>query len=385
MSISDIKFFLENNMSNFIKIRHDLHQIPELAYQEIKTGAYIIKVLEDYGYEVIKNIGKTGFIAILDTHVPGETIALRADMDALPFQENNPLPYKSTHKNVMHACGHDGHCATLLAVAFVLQKIKKQLKGKIKFIFQPAEEGGKGSLAMINDGVLANVNAIFGYHNWPGLPVGVIGIKDGPILAGSGRFEIFIKGKTAHTSQPENAINPVILSSKIINELEKFRSTLDKTLGIINITHVNAGLDSGAMSDNGKIIGLYYVDSPETIEKIKQKVHLISEDVCSSYHASVNIQFSEFLSPTINTSKETLLVLNAAKKIVDNEKIEILEKCMIASEDFSEYLKSVNGCFFLVGAGLEHSPVHTPQFDFNDQIIFNAAAVLSQSVVDYLT
>lgn len=378
-----IQELLVSIMPSIIEIRHDLHKIPELAYHEIKTAAYIARVLKDYGYEVIPNIGKTGIVAVLDTGSPGATIALRADMDALPFQENNHLSYKSQHNNVMHACGHDGHCATLLAVAFVLQKIKTQLKGKIKLIFQPAEEGGKGSLAMINDGVLSDVSAIFGYHNWPGLPAGVIGIKNGPILAGNGKFEISIQGKVAHTSQPENAINPVIIGSKIINELEEFRINLDKNQAVINITHFSGGLPSGAMSDNAKIIVLYYADSPETVEKIKQKINLISTKISHLYGAEVCIKFNEFLSATINSSQETLLVIQAAEKFLSTNEIEILKKCMIASEDFSEYLKIVNGCFFLVGAGLEHPPVHTPLFDFNDDILLTAATVLCQSVADY--
>ncbi len=381
---NSIKEILANILPEIIQIRHDLHKIPELAYNEIKTSAYIAKVLQEYGYEVQQNVGKTGIVAILDSGLPGPTVALRADMDALPFQENNNLPYKSIHANVMHACGHDGHCATLLAVAYILQKIKHQLKGKIKLIFQPAEEGGKGSLAMINEGALTDVTAIFGYHNWPGLPTGIIGVKDGPILAGNGRFEISINGKIAHTSQPENAINPVIIGSIIINELEKYRIGLDNKQIIINVTHFSGGMPNGAMSDSGKIIGLYYVDSPQSIEEIQKQINFMCKQIADSSGAMVKVLFTGFLSPTINTPQETLLVLNAAKKLLPDKNIQILERCMIASEDFSEYLKMVPGCFFLVGAGEKHSPVHTPQFDFNDDIIANAALVLSQSAIDYI-
>ena len=176
----------------FTSIRRHLHQIPELAYEEKETSAFVRQKLVEYGYEIQTVIAKTGVVALLDTGKPGKTIALRADMDALPIQEETGLPYQSKNKGKMHACGHDGHTTTLLAVAWLLQQIKSDLSGKIKLIFQPAEEGGKGSLAMINEGVLENpkVDAIFGYHNWPGLPEGMVALRSGTLLAGNGRFEI---------------------------------------------------------------------------------------------------------------------------------------------------------------------------------------------------
>lgn len=196
-----VKDSIKEFVPRAIAIRHELHQIPELKYEEFKTSAFISSILKSYGCEVTTGIAKTGLVTVIDSGKPGKTVALRADIDALPLKENTHLSYQSQHSDRMHACGHDGHTATLLLVAQVLQEIKDQFCGKVKLIFQPAEEGGKGSLAMINDGVLEDpkVDAIFGYHNWPGLALGKVGTRAGTILVATGRFEILIRGRVARS------------------------------------------------------------------------------------------------------------------------------------------------------------------------------------------
>jgi len=369
-----------------ISIRQKLHQIPELKYEEFKTATLIEKILESYGYQVQSGVGKTGLVAILDSGKSGKTVSLRADMDALPIEEPKENKYCSQHPGKMHACGHDGHCATVLLCAKVLSELKDEFTGKIKFIFQPAEEGGKGALAMIEDGVLDNpkVDAIFGYHNWPGLPLGQLGVKEGVILAGNGRFEITITGKVAHTAQPENAINPVTVGAELITKLDIVRKKISSPDCIINPYAFNSGDWTKGMSTQVHLVGLYYIGSAEALHNIKTEIQNLCDDIATSTHTKIKLDFTEFLSPTINTAFETKLMTSAAKKHLEELKITELSSCLIASEDFSEYLKKVPGCFFMVGLGEDAAPVHTREYQYNDIILPISATLLCQTIIDYL-
>ncbi|MEO8400515.1 MAG: M20 family metallopeptidase [Gammaproteobacteria bacterium] len=376
---------IQKILPEILDVRKQLHQIPELKYEEFKTAELIAEKLKSYGYDVKKEIAKTGLVAILDTGKPGKTIGLRADMDALPLEEPEDFAYRSEHPGKMHACGHDGHCATALAVAYALHQIKDELCGKVKFIFQPAEEGGKGSTAMIDAGVLENptINEIYGFHNWPGLPEGIVATKAGTILVGNGRFEITINGKPAHTAQPQNAINPVTIGAQLITALDELRLSLDQNTTVLNIISFNSGEFKRGMSDKGHIVGVYYVETENDLEKIKFSINKICNNIAGA-KTEINISFTPFHSPTINTAKESDLILNVAKEIYGDTKVKTLDKSMIASEDFSEYLRHVPGCFFLVGAGESASSVHTNQFQFNDSVISIAANVFCQTIINSL-
>ncbi len=360
-------------ITDAIRIRHHLHQIPELKYEEKETSAFIAHILKSYGYEIQKVAGGTGVVAILDSGNSGKTVAFRADIDALPITESTGVFYQSRYQGIMHACGHDGHTATLLLVSRVLQQIKSQLRGKIKLIFQPAEEGGKGSSAMIQDGVLKNpvVDAIFGYHNWPGLPLKTLATRTGCILAGSGRFVISIQGKRAHLSSPRDAINPVIIGANIVKEIE----ALSIPSTIVNLLGFNSGDWTQGTSVQTEIVGCYFVEGTEAYLKLKQRIESISGKFGS-------VTFHEFQSPTINTSSETEIVFRAAHK-AEMTKITRLENCKMASEDFSEYLKIIPGCYFLIGAGESKAALHTNLYDFPDEILAPTAQLIIQIAMEY--
>ncbi|MBX9922890.1 MAG: amidohydrolase [Rhabdochlamydiaceae bacterium] len=367
-----MKILLDQFIADAIKIRHHLHRIPELQYEERKTGAFIASTLRSYGYEIQEGIGKTGIVVILDSGKPGKTIAFRADIDALPISEATGSAHQSTHPGVMHACGHDGHTATLLLVARILQQIKPQLRGKIKLIFQPAEEGGNGSSAMIQDGVLKHpsVDAIFGYHNWPGLPLNSIATRAGCILAGSGRFEITIHGKRAHLSNPKDAINPVTIGVGIVKEIE----ALSIPMTVINLLGFNSGDWKQGTSERTEIVGCYFVEGEEAYLQLKQRIESIVGE-----HGTVT--FHEFQSATVNTPQETEQVFFAARK-AEIKDVQRLESCKMAAEDFSEYLKYVPGCYFLMGAGERTASLHTPFYDFPDEILTTAAQMFLQIAME---
>ncbi len=362
---------LEQFTADAIEIRRYLHQIPELKYEEKKTSAFIAATLRSYGYDVQEGVGKTGVVALLDSGKAGKTIAFRADMDALPILESTGLPYQSKHPGKMHACGHDGHTATLLLVARILQEVKSKLKGKIKLIFQPAEEGGKGSLAMIEDGVLNNprVDAIFGYHNWPNLALNEMATRSGCILAGSGRFEIFIRGQRAHLAMPQNGVNPVIIGAGVVKQIENL--SIPNT--IINVLSFNSGDWKEGTSELVEIVGCYFVEGEESFNELKAQIQRIVESVV----------FHEFQSPTVNTAQETELVFAAARNAVVKQ-IHRLDSCKMAGEDFSEYLKHVPGCYFLIGAGKSSPSLHTSSYDFPDEILGPTAQLMIEIVTEFL-
>lgn len=381
-----VRDLIKKFLPEIIAIRYELHKIPELKYEEFKTSALISNVLKSYGCNVTTGIAKTGIVTVIDSGKPGKTVALRADIDALPLKENTHLSYQSQHPGRMHACGHDGHTATLLLVAQVLQKMKDQFIGRVKLIFQPAEEGGKGSLAMINEGVLEHpkVDAIFGYHNWPGLALGKVGTRTGTILVATGRFEILIQGRVAHTSMPQNAINPVIVGAAIITALDELRKKHSSSGTIINMTRFECGELKGGMTDTVKLIGIYYVENDDILEIIKSEIEKKCQEIVTLFQANFSIEYFKFHTPTINTENEAQLVLMTASEILPQEDVIEFLTPQIAAEDFSEYLYRVPGCFFLVGAGERSSPVHTAEFDFPDRIIPTAAIVMCQTAINFL-
>lgn len=388
-----LKETVEGVLPKIIKFRHQLHSMPELLYDLPKTTDFVIKQLSSLGYEVRSGIGRSGIVAVLDSGKPGKTVALRADMDALPIEEANNLPYASKIADKMHACGHDGHTVTLLAAAEVLLKLKDQFTGKIKFIFQPAEEGGNGAKAMIDDGVLTNpkVDAIFGYHNWPKAPMGNVLTKPGVILAGFSRFEVIIKGKVGHVAMPQHAINPVLIAAELIQELKNVAEGLsaEGSAPIINITYINSGKPRTGMTETAEVMGYLYAAESENILAMKERLEKITDSIVAKYKlenqmASYEIKFVDVYHPTVNSLLETELTFLVAKDLFGDRAVENLSQPIMGSEDFSEYLKHVPGCFFFVGAGENVAPLHTASYDFNDLLLPNAIVMMCQVAAYYL-
>lgn len=382
----EIERYINEILPEVIQIRSKLHEIPELKYEEFKTSSLISQTLQQFGYEIQTGIGKTGIVAILDTGKPGKTIAVRADMDALPLDEPKHNKNLSQHPGVMHACGHDGHCATVLAVAYALRQIKSKLQGKVKFIFQPAEEGGKGSTAMIDAGVLKNptVDEIYGYHNWPGLPAGLVATRVGAILVGNGSINIAIDGKPSHMAQPENAINPVIIGAELTTALNELSSNSQFKNIVLNIIAFNSGDPKKGMSNKVEIKIVYFNESENDLKNLITEIDNICTTLSNKYKTKITITPSPFHNPTINSHIEEALIHDAAKNLYGDANVLRLEKSMMAAEDFSEYLRHVPGCFFLVGTGKMTGAFHTTSFLFNDDILSVAANVFCKAIVNSL-
>lgn len=381
-----LQTLINSKLDDIIHIRRRLHQHPELKYEEYQTAKLVIESLHSFGIDSVITMAKTGVVATIDSGKPGRVVALRADLDALPIQEATALDYQSQRENIMHACGHDGHTASLLLTAYALQQKKQEFTGKIKLIFQPAEEGGKGSAALIQAGVLTNpvVDAIFGWHIWPGLPLRSIATKSGTLLAGNGRFEIEICGKVAHMSMPHLAVNPVMVGAELITAIDALRVQYGDLYKIINVIRFECGEMKGGMTDTAKITGVYFIENDDYLSEIKFDIENIIKRFSEKSQASINISYRPFHAPTINTQVETALVLNSAQSIFYSDAVKILPNIMTASEGFSEYLKVVPGCFFLIGAGEASPPVHTNKFDFPDQVLATSALLMAEIALNYL-
>ena len=383
-----LKSILQQLLPEIITIRHKIHSNPELAHEEYETAALVSRTLKKYGYEVTEHIAGTGVSAVLDSGKPGKTVALRADMDALPIQEKTDLSYRSTKEGIMHACGHDGHTATLLAAAGVLMQVKDQFSGKIKFIFQPAEETGTGAEAMIQAGILENpkVDAIFGYHNTPKSVLGFFRTKVGCIHAAQDVFEVIIRGKGGHAAYPHTTIDPIHIGSMMVQAIQGIVSRLSCPTEpvVISVTQFHAGRTHNVIPEEATLHGTMRSITPASRAMLQQKLRDVITSIAKGFGATAVINFSYSFPPTINHAEETQCALKTAREILGDDHVALLEEAGMASEDFSYYLEKIPGCFFWVGMGVKEYNPHHPRYEFNDEVIPIAAELLAKIAIGYL-
>lgn len=374
--------------NEYTSVRQDLHKIPEIKFKEIETAAYIKKHLTKLGYKVQDNVGgTTGLTAILDSGRPGKTVAIRADMDGLPILEQTKLNYKSSHEGMMHACGHDGHMATVLMVAKVLADNKDLISGRIKFIFQPGEESGGGAKVLIDAGILENpkVDAIFGFHNWP-LPKGDVATRVGTLMASTDHFEITLNGKGGHAAMPHVTKNPILVGTHIIQNMQTLASQKNPTDPVVlNVGAFQAGTTTNVVPDTALIKGTYRTVSADTRKMIQTKLDEITQNCCKTMDMTYEIKYNAVgYPPTVNSKPEAELVLATAGEVVPPEKAYLLDQPVMPGEDFSFYLEKVPGTFFFVGFGEDKPALHTATYNFDDDVMPIAAYVLAKSALNFL-
>jgi amidohydrolase len=376
--------------NSMIKWRRYLHQYPEVSFQEYKTSNWLIEKILSLNSFNIKQIGKTSFIAEINGSLPGncETLAFRADIDALPVSEETGLPFSSKNDDVMHACGHDGHMAVLLGLAHFLVDNQSQYSGKIKLIFQAAEEiPPGGAYEIISSGAIQDVKKIFGIHIFPGHPVGHIGIHDGPITASQDVFRIHVKGKGTHGAEPEKGIDTILVTSEIINSVNHIisRNVSAFDSAVISIGQVHSGKVFNVIPSEAVIEGNIRTTNNEVRKVLKKRMLEVTKGIASSYGASANVEFTKGYDPVINDEKCTEIALEAAKEAVGGNNIFFRPQKMI-SEDFSEYTKVIKGCFLIVGGGEEQFGYtfmnHHPKFDFDERALLAALKVYIQIVLN---
>jgi len=384
-----IKPEIEAIKDKIISTRRDIHQHPELAFNEHRTAKLVAERLKSLGIDIQTGVGKTGVVGTLRGKNNSKTIALRADMDALPMQETGDLPYKSQNDGIMHACGHDGHTAMLLGTAEALSKKYDQLKGTVKFIFQPAEEGQGGARYMIEDGALEGVDEIYGLHLWNYQKYGTIGVKAGPIMAAADLFEITIHGKGGHGAAPQGTKDAIVIASHLVQTLQTIvsRNTNPIESTVVTIGQINGGYNFNIIADTVNMKGTTRAYTEENRQLIKTRMAEIIKGTKQVFDCTIDFEYEDGYPPTVNHPEESEKLLNAAKKIVgDGASSPYLS---MGGEDFSYFLKDVPGCFFFVGsAPIDKEPLSVPHhcshFDFDERALLIGSSVYLQLVEDII-
>lgn len=363
------------------RIRRDLHAHPELCFEEHRTSDVIAKTLEDWGIPVVRGLGKTGVVGIVKNGSSARAVGLRADIDALPMTEHNRFEHASRHAGKMHACGHDGHTAMLLAAAKHFAR-QRDFDGTVYLVFQPAEEGGGGAREMIKDGLFDRfpMEAIFGMHNWPGLALGQFAIKPGPCFASSNEFKITIRGKGAHGAMPHLGIDPVPVACQMVQAFQTIitRNKRPIDTGVISVTMIHTGEATNVVPESCVIEGTVRTFTTEVLDLIERRMKTVAESTCAAFEATCEFEFDRNYPPTINHPDEAAFARRVMEGLVGADNVFEMEPTM-GAEDFSYFLQAKPGAYFVIGNGdgshregghgLGPCMLHNPSYDFNDDLI----------------
>ncbi|PJF23295.1 MAG: amidohydrolase [Phototrophicales bacterium] len=389
----DYKAEAEQLRGELVAYRRDFHRHPEVGFEVHRTAAVVAEQLQRLGLDVQTGVGKTGVVALLQGEKDGPTVLWRSDMDALPIHEDNDVPYASQIPGVMHACGHDGHMAIALGLAHIFAKHKQEIAGRIKFMFQPAEElGAGGALAMIADGVLENPEpqVTFGMHLWNTLPLGMVGLADGAIMSGGSFFNIRVRGLAGHAAMPHTTIDPVACTGQLISALHQIVGRrMDAMAGavVLSVTSIQSNSHAyNAIPAYVDIGGTFRTFNAYTSEMLEQHVRSVAKSVCESVGCTAEVQIRHPTIPVVNDPDIVKRVHQAFLQIVDEESL--VEERTMASEDMSYILEEIPGVYFFVGSsnakkGLTYGH-HHPRFDFDEDALPLAVALGASAIADYV-
>jgi len=383
-----IRKLVEKYEDQIITWRREFHENPELSGEEIRTSERVCEELKKINIEV-KRIGKTGILGILEGNKPGKTVALRADMDALPVQEANNIPYKSKSKGIMHACGHDGHTAMLLGAAKLLSQMRDKIKGRVKFIFQPAEENTQGASMMIKGGAIEGVDAILGIHLWADLAVGKVSVEAGPRMAASDRFKITIRGKGGHGAMPHQGVDVIVAASAVVMNLQ---SIVSREIGplepaVVTIGKFHGGERFNIMSEEVLMEGTTRCFNLQVRDKFPIMIERIIKETAKAYRAKGELEFILGPPPVINNFQISQIASQAVTKNFGEESVVKFEK-VTAGEDFAFFAQEVPSVFAFVGARNEKKganyPHHHRKFNIDEDALVIGTSLYSQFVLDFL-
>ncbi len=390
--MTPLKSIVESYGSTIIEYRHALHQIPETAFSERKTSAFVEAQLSKLGLSLETGIAQYGLTGLMKGEgngaEEGKTLMIRADMDALAVQEETGLPWSSTHEGNMHACGHDGHMAMVLGAALVLNSMKDKFNGQIKFLFQPAEEGPGGAKPMIEAGVLDNpkVDYALGAHLWPALEQGKIGIKEGPLMAAMDFFDLTITGKGGHGAMPHLCVDPIDTAAQVINALQRIVSRQMNPISptVVTIGSINGGSSYNIIPDTVRLQGTTRTFDREIWASWPTRMEQIIKGVCQSMGADYSLEYKSGYPPTINNTDMAELAGKCAVRVVGEEHVVAPDPTM-GGEDMAFYLEKTKGCFIFLGTGRpECAPLHNSTFDFDEQVLLTGVELFSELALTLL-
>ncbi len=373
----DIKEEVLSLKDELVSLRRDFHKHPELGFNEKRTAGIVENYLKDCGLEVKSGVAKTGVVGLLKGKEGGQTVLLRADMDALPIEELNNVPYKSVNKGIMHACGHDGHTAMLLVAAKVLSRHRDEIKGNVKFVFQPSEEKDPGgAIKMIEEGVMENphVDKAFGLHLGNMIPAGIIGIKEGVMTAEADRFKIEIKGKGGHGAYPHTSVDPVVIASQIVMSLQTIVSREINPINpiVITVGKIHSGDVFNVIPESAELLGTVRTLDKNLAKTIPEKIERIAKNTAAAFRGEAKTEYAFGYPPLINSKEETQYVISVAQSVVGEKRV-IKTPVSMGGEDMAYFLEKAKGAFFWLGSmnkekGLD-KPHHSAYFDFDEDVM----------------
>ena len=367
--------------ADIVALRRDLHAHPELCFDEVRTAQRVADCLTRWGIEVVRGLGRTGVVGVLRAGTGSRAIGLRADMDALPMQETNTFAHASQHPGRMHACGHDGHTAMLLAAAQYLAA-HRDFDGTVYFIFQPAEEGGGGAREMIQDGLFEKfpVDAVFGMHNWPGMQAGQFAVSPGPVMASSSEFKFTIRGRGAHAAMPHLGLDPVPVACQMVQAFQTIVSRNVKPIeaAVISVTMIEAGEATNVIPDSVCMQGTVRTFALDVLDLVERRMREVAQHTAAAFGVHCDFEFVRSYPPTINSAPEAEFARQVMVDLVGPDNV-IAQEPTMGAEDFSYMLQARPGCYVFIANGdgdhraLGHSAgpcmLHNPSYDFNDDMI----------------
>jgi amidohydrolase len=378
-------------------MRRDFHVHPELGFTEVRTGGIVAKELEALGLEVTKGVGKTGVVGWLEGKRPGPTILLRFDMDALPITEETGAEYSSTNPGIMHACGHDGHTAIGLTVAKMLHAHRDELAGNVKFCFQPSEEGTNGedvggALMMMRDGVLESpkVEKTLALHVWNDKPLGWIHVASGPVMAGADLFIIKLTGSGGHGASPETTIDPIVAAAQIVTALQSIvsRNVAPLKPAVVSVTSIHSGTAFNVIPQTAELGGTIRTFEPEVRKIVHERFQQIVRGLASAMNCEVEITIKQITAPVINNEAVSQSVLQSVQSVYPQTEIDTNSYLTMGAEDMGYMLEKADGCYFFVGSANDEKHLnynhHHPKFDFDEQVLITASALMATAAADLL-
>ncbi len=393
LDFSQVRLQIRKLQPQLVTWRRQIHQKPELGFQEKITAEFISQKLRSWGIPHQTGIAQTGIVATIEGKKPSTlshppVLAIRADMDALPVREENEVEYKSQHPGLMHACGHDGHVAIALGTAHHLARHPETFAGTVKIIFQPAEEGPGGAKPMIEAGVLENpnVDAIIGLHLWNNLPIGTVGVRSGALMAAVERFHCVINGKGGHGAMPHQTIDPILVAAQVITTLQTIvaRNIDPIEAAVVTVGSLHAGTTDNVIPRQAEMQGTVRYFHPQYAGYFRQRLEQIIQGICQSHGASYEFAYEEFYPPVINHPEIAELVRGAALEVIETP-VGIVPECQtMGGEDMSFFLQAVPGCYFFLGAANAEKklnfPHHHPCFDFDETVLAVGVEIFTRCV-----